>query len=104
MKPSDATPPLHMTPTLWTLAALFALAGLIALWTVVRPAKPKREPKFERRHYAVSSRVLWWRKVAPAAAVRREIAPLEVQLAELAELAAYFNEQADAEEGDHARR
>lgn len=88
-------------PMVTTPVAVWILLAGAALLVVISLIKPKRkEPK--PRHDAVSWKVLWWRKLAPAEAVRRELAPHEPQFDHLASLGEYFDAQADAEEGDHA--
>lgn len=91
------TPPMvHMTTALWVLVLLVPLSCLPFLLSLRRP-KPK-PPK--PRHHVVSWRVLWWRKLAPPEAVRRELAPHEMQFSDLTRLAELFPD--DAEEEDHA--
>lgn len=96
---NQTSPMVHMTPALWSLVALVTVAWLSFLWTVLRPKRKPAKPK----HDYVTFRQLWWRKYAPPAAVRREIAPLAVQLPELGRLNQLFPDHVDAEEGDHAR-
>lgn len=73
---------------------LWAIAGLLVLASLVR--RPRRAPA---RHQHVTFRALWWRRYAPPEAVRREIAPLEIQLSDLAPLLDLFPDyDPDAEE------
>lgn len=95
---NQAAPMVHMTPALWSLVALVAVAWLSVLWTVLRPKRKPAKPQ----HDVVSWRVLWWRKLASPETVRREIAPLAIQVPELGRLNQLFPDHVDAEEGDHA--
>lgn len=88
-------PMVHMPGAVW---AFLALAAVLAIWSLVR-----RVRRWGRRRDS-AIRAAWLLQDAPAAVVRREIAPLEAQLEHLRPLAALFPDHADAEEGDHAGR
>ena len=83
-KPEHTPPMVHMTASLWVMVFLVVVAFIPFLWSF-RPAK-RTAPK--PRHHV------------PADVVRRELAPHETQLSDVARINELFPE--DAEEGDHA--